>query len=140
MWSAGIDDWTSAYELRLKTWLQAMEGAEGMTTDSLPFKLSAYMRESWASGRFWLNYAARKSWAFDTIFWRYLDEKFFGLRDKEFQEHELWRTRIDLLGEEEKGKMELFVQRKMTESKGRILVDGDPAEAKKVLYEVQEGI
>jgi len=40
--------------------------------------MSIYMRESWETGRFWFSYAARKSWAFDTIFWKYLDKRFFG--------------------------------------------------------------
>lgn len=68
MWDDGIDDWTKVYERRLETWLSAMEEAEQDTAlgpDSL--LLLAYMRESWSTGRFWLNYAARKSWAFDTI-------------------------------------------------------------------------
>ncbi len=41
---------------------------------------STDMRESWKAGRFWLNYAARKSWAFDPICWHFLDKKFLGQR------------------------------------------------------------
>jgi hypothetical protein len=135
MWSSGIDDWASVYDVRLKTWLLAMEDAECAAADLLPFKLSAYMRESWVSGRFWLNYASRKSWAFDTIFWKYLDERFFGPRERDVPEDKLWTTRVDLLEEEVRRTMELFVQRKMDESKERVLVDRDPIKAKKLLHE-----
>ncbi|KAF6514117.1 hypothetical protein HZS61_006373 [Fusarium oxysporum f. sp. conglutinans] len=133
MWSSGIDDWADAYDVRLKTWLLAMEDVEGAAASSMPFKLSTYMHESWVSGRFWLDYASRKSWAFDTIFWKYLDERFFGPRDRHVPQDKLWTTRIDLL---EKGgieTMDLFVQRKMDEIKERVLVDWDPIEAKKHL-------
>ncbi|XP_044719873.1 phosphotransferase enzyme family domain-containing protein [Hirsutella rhossiliensis] len=80
MWDDGIDNWTSVYERRLQTWLSAIEEAEqDINPGSL--MLAAYMRESWVTGRFWLNYAARKSWAFDTVYWKYLDERFFAKRD-----------------------------------------------------------
>lgn len=66
MWDDGIEDWKSIDESRLDTWISETEEAEqDMNPGSL--LLSAYMRESWATGRFWLNYAARKSWTFDTI-------------------------------------------------------------------------
>lgn len=82
MWDAGIDNWAQTYESRLDTWLPAMEEAERSAcsvsgSESTKYPLSAYMRQSWETGRFWLSYAARKSWAFDTIFWKYLDQRFF---------------------------------------------------------------
>jgi len=108
MWSPGIDDWTKIYDMRLKTWLSAMEKAEksvGSNAMPLNIALSTYMRESWATGRFWLNYAARKSWAFDTVFWKFLNERFFGKREADLSQHELWKTRAHLLGEEERRAM-----------------------------------
>ncbi|PVH76479.1 phosphotransferase [Cadophora sp. DSE1049] len=115
MWEGGIEDWASVYERRLKTWLLAVEEAEqDMSPGSL--LLSAYMRESWATGRFWLNYAARKSWAFDTIYWKYLDELFFGEREKE-----------------ERVAIEPMVEMKMEELKDRVLVEWDAAEARQRL-------
>lgn len=98
-WKADIDDWTENYDVRLKTWLRAMEKAENEKTENektevkvkdkpeMPStKLSKHMRESWETGRFWLNYAARKSWAFDSIFWKYLDQRFFGIREEHTQQ------------------------------------------------------
>ncbi|TVY15211.1 hypothetical protein LARI1_G007541 [Lachnellula arida] len=138
MWESGIEDWIKVYEMRLKTWTSAVEKAEEdveSNSSSLPFPLSRYMRESWETGRFWLNYAARKSWAFDTIFWKYLDERFFGGR-ADVPKHELWKTRVHLLGERERNAMEPFVEWKMEDSKERIIVDWDPEEAKERLGKV----
>ncbi len=42
----------------------------------------------------------------------------------------MWKTRLDLLSYEEQQAMEPFVQRKMDESRERILVEWEPAEAK----------
>ncbi|RFU32577.1 hypothetical protein B7463_g3765, partial [Scytalidium lignicola] len=137
MWSSGIDNWRKVYDMRLKTWLSAVKQVEkSIDPNSMPFTLSTYMRESWETGRFWLNYAARKSWAFDTIFWKYLDERFFGSRGKDVPEHDLWKTRAHLLSEEERRAMEPFVERKVEDSKERILVDWDPKEATERLSEV----
>lgn len=134
MWHARIDDWSSIYNIRLETWLRAMSRAEGGKTPKTA--LAVYMRESWTTGRFWLNYAARKSWAFDTIFWKYLDERFFGTREGEIAEQDLWRTRIHLLSERERDAMEPFVRRKMEDSKERILVDWKDHQVKERLDEV----
>lgn len=129
MWDDGIEDWTSVYERRLKTWLSAMEEVEKETGhDSL--LLSAYMRESWETGRFWINYAARRSWAFDTIYWKYLDERFFGERAQDIPTEELWKTRVHLLSEEDRTAMEPLVQTKIEESRERVLVEWDAAVAR----------
>ncbi|TVY13475.1 hypothetical protein LARI1_G008207 [Lachnellula arida] len=141
MWDAGIDDWVEKYELRLETWLSAMKEAEaeesaGSGSKSTEFLLSAYMRESWETGRFWLTYAARKSWAFDTVFWKYLDERFFGPREDSVEKNELWKTRAHLLGEPARNTMEQFVERKVEEMKERRLVEWDPEAAKSRLTEV----
>ncbi|KAB5518669.1 hypothetical protein GE09DRAFT_1065999 [Coniochaeta sp. 2T2.1] len=120
MWEpSGVDGWSKAYEPQLKIWLAAMEdkeqeeeGARAAFLDGRP--LSAHMRESWETGRFWLNYAAKKSWAFDATF---LDERFFGPRDPEVADKDLWRTRLDLLGHGEQQAMEPLVKQKMDESR-----------------------
>ncbi|TEA14988.1 hypothetical protein C8034_v002830 [Colletotrichum sidae] len=121
MWSSGVDDWKETYDTRLKTWLAALERAEEDFTEpsGLPAPLSTYMRESWETGRFFLSYGARKSWAFDTMYWKFLDERFFGDRDAAVLKYDLWKTRLHLLSEEERAAMEPFVERKMTDAKER---------------------
>ncbi|KAF4438625.1 hypothetical protein F53441_12758 [Fusarium austroafricanum] len=133
MCSTGLDDWIETYESRLNIWLSAMEKAETSmpksTPNALPGPLSRYMRESWQTGRFFLSYAARKSWAFDAMYWNFLDERFFGDRDTSVLKEGLWKTRIDMLSDEERAAMEPFVERKMAESKERRIVEWDEAEA-----------
>lgn len=124
MWDAGIEDWRKTYETRLDTWISAMQEAEQEVSPE-SFLFSAYMRESWTTGQFWLNYAARKSWAFDTIYWKYLDEKLFG--------EEMWKTRVHLLSEEERAAVEPLVQAKMAESKTRVLIEWEAESAKEHL-------
>lgn len=91
------------------------------------------MKESWETGRLYLNYAARKNRAFDTVYWKYLDEKVFGRRPKGASVNEMWKTRLQFLGERERAAMEPFVAKKMAESKERILIDDcDPKTLKAV--------
>ncbi|KAF4980538.1 hypothetical protein FZEAL_3473 [Fusarium zealandicum] len=132
MWPSGIEDWRETYDLRLKTWLSVMKKAEAEMPEpsSLPAPLSTYMQQSWETGRFFLSYGARKSWAFDTMYWRFLDERFFGDRGRVVAKDDLWKSRVHLLSEEEKAAMEPFVERKMSESKERRIVDWDPIEAR----------
>lgn len=131
-----IEEWSKEYGQKLEIWLKVVEEQERGAAFLAGVPLSAHMRESWETGRFWLNYAARKSWAFDAIFWTFLDERFFGARDSGVPDEELWKTRVDLLGREELQAMNAFVERKMQESRERILVDWDPAKARRCLLEV----
>jgi hypothetical protein len=87
----------------------------------------------WETGRFWLSYAARKSWAFDALFRKILDKRFFGIRQNRAPRDELWKTRLHLLSEAEKIAMEPFVERKIEETKERKLVEWDPEDAKRRL-------
>ncbi|RGP63746.1 phosphotransferase [Fusarium sporotrichioides] len=135
MWSSGIENWADVYGDRLKTWLLTMEDTECAAAEPPTLKLSSYMRESWASGRFWLNYASRKSWAFDAIFWKFLDERLFGTRETTIEEDSYWKARTHILGEEGRKTMEMFVQKKMGEMKERVLIDWDSTTARKLLQE-----
>jgi hypothetical protein len=142
-WEEGIDDWVRTYETRLETWIAAVKRAEDSLSGAaagqegaLPAPLSTYMRESWETGRFWLSYGARKSWAFDMAYWRFLDERFFGKRPDGVLKEDLWKTRIDLLTDQERAAMEPFVERKLEEAKERVIVNWEPEEAQKRLSEL----
>ena len=63
-------------------------------------KLSAEMRESWKTGRFWFDYGIRKSMDVDDIYWGALH-----------------REGAEELNEEEQRKMQEFVERKMEDVK-----------------------
>lgn len=73
---------------------------------------------------------------FDTLYWKFLDEKFFGKRESTVEKNDLWKTRVHLLSESVRNVMESFVQRKLEEMKERKLVDWDPEMAKSRLQEV----
>lgn len=65
------------------------------------------MRGSWETGDFWVNYAARRSFAFDMIYWTKIDKRFFragGIED-----------RLQLLTDAERAEMGGFIDRKMKE-------------------------
>lgn len=138
----GIEAFAEIYNERVNTWLEAVREVERESEPGsfrIPhgIALSRYMRESWETGRFWLSYATRKTWAFDEIYWKFLDERFFGKRPDRISREQLWTTRLDLLTENERGLIELFVGKRMEETKVRKLVDSwDPAEIQRRFDEV----
>ncbi|KAJ6184710.1 hypothetical protein N7519_006011 [Penicillium mononematosum] len=110
----GIDDWERVYESRLGVFLQELRVREDVDIRRGVIgeenRLSGHMRESWDNGGFWVSYAARRSWAFDIIYWARIDQRFFGEGSLE--------DRIELLTVEERDGMEAFVQRKLSEKEG----------------------
>lgn len=126
VWILGLENFSTRFSKTLPIWLEAVEEVEkGVDLEShhLRQPWSVYMRQSWETGRFWLNYAIRKGWAFDSIYWKFLDEKFFGARPKDISKEQYWLSRIYLLTEKEREAMEPFVERKMNESREKVLVD-----------------
>ncbi|KAG8414391.1 hypothetical protein J3459_014778 [Metarhizium acridum] len=120
-WTEGLDDWAAKYEPRLNRFLRAMQLKERELIEQGRLDqsqvLSTHMRRSWETGDFWLVYAARKSWAFDGIFWRTLDKRFFGDNPAGFME------RLKLLPPQQVAAMEAFVERKMQEKEESTLID-----------------
>ncbi|KFY09593.1 hypothetical protein V491_08086 [Pseudogymnoascus sp. VKM F-3775] len=122
-WPDGIDEWVTAYELRLETFLAVLREREdafireGRLEEDQ--RLSIPMRESWDSGDFWIVYAARKSFAFDAIFWKYLDARFFGSTDG--LDGDEWERRAELLDDKEIMEIDGFVDQKVEELKTRVL-------------------
>ncbi|SPQ23206.1 52151c35-bda9-4ffa-8e26-67eb9443bfa5 [Thermothielavioides terrestris] len=94
-------------------------------------RLSDRMRWSWEAGDFWAVYAARRCYAFEPVFWEFLDERFFGENVEGGYE-----GRMHLLSEKAKRRMELLVERKLEERKEKKIVDWDPDEAKAYLAEI----
>ncbi|KAF9889267.1 hypothetical protein FE257_007580 [Aspergillus nanangensis] len=81
-WSQGLEDWCTQYDKRLETFLQEMNDCEdeairaGQLMETQ--RLSGPMRDSWKSGDFWIMYAARNNFAFDSVYWGKIDQRFFG--------------------------------------------------------------
>lgn len=132
-WTGGYNAWIEAFEPRFRTFLRVLEAKEKemsaadiskqVSTLSLASggkterPLSQHMRESWEKQTWMLNYAARKSWAFDFIWWKFLDKKYFG--PNENQDH---LDRLELLSQQQRKVMETFVARKVKESKNQEIV------------------
>lgn len=121
-WDDGIEDWALQYSKRLEIWLEAFKEAEvkfGPERTGLPadMPLSRYMRESWETSRFWLDFALRRSWSFEIIYCKFLDERFFGKRPADVLRDKYWTLRHHLLPDRERALMELFVQKRTEETK-----------------------
>ncbi|CRK33088.1 hypothetical protein BN1723_016894 [Verticillium longisporum] len=140
-WEGGYQMWMQAYEPRLKTFLRVLEDEErqltgaGITEDmesmslveagtGSPKTLAQRMRESWETNSWMVNFASRRSWSFDALFWRYLDPTYFG--PNEDGDH---KARLDLLPIEEARAIEPFVRTKMEEAKQRVLVEWEQEKA-----------
>ncbi|CAI7583848.1 unnamed protein product [Penicillium discolor] len=110
-WEDGLDDWERVYEARLEVFLQELRMREDVDIRRGVIgeenRLSGHMRESWDNGGFWVSYVARRSWAFDVIYWARIDRRFFGEGSLE--------DRIGLLTVEERNGMEEFVRKKLAE-------------------------
>ncbi|KAI0408163.1 phosphotransferase family protein [Xylaria palmicola] len=134
-WPDGYASWMEAYEPRLETFLRVLGDEEKKMQASCGIEdglarlsllsdrgvvLSQQMRKSWERKTWMINYAARNSWEFDFLFWRFLDPRYFG-PNEEGDHH----ARLGRLSEKEMEAMEPFVETKMAESKGRALVHWD---------------
>ncbi|MCJ1250950.1 hypothetical protein MMC30_008179 [Trapelia coarctata] len=128
-WPGGISDWAATYEPRLMTFLRILEMREEAAMQSGTLepqqRLSRPMRKSWETGAFWVHYAARKSWAFDAVFWTWIDAKYLG-------EGDWFEDRIQLLGEEDREGIEEFVRRKLEEQEEQTLHNWDEDEPEAV--------
>lgn len=134
-WEGGYQKWIEAYEPRLDIFLQVLEDEErqlskaGLTKNVADMSLvgsetgrvktlAQRMRESWETKTWIVNFASRRSWSFDALFWRYLDPAYFGTNED--GDH---KGRIDVLKETELIAMEPFVAKKLEERKHRVLVE-----------------
>ncbi|KUL81894.1 hypothetical protein ZTR_09526 [Talaromyces verruculosus] len=101
-----MDEFLALYEPRLSQFLRVLEEVEQETaiecnTSNRP-PLSTRMRDSWETGRFWFDYAARKSYDVDIIYWTALHDG---------------GTSTDLLDDKTRSEMEMFTQTKMEQLK-----------------------
>lgn len=114
-----MEEFMSLYEPRLKQFLRALQHVEE-ETNRRPRgaqRLSSLMRDSWESGDFWFNFAARKSLDVDAIFDTQLDRLHFG-----------GCAGVDLLDDALRAGMESFVEMKMKQKDAYdeqlVLLDG----------------
>ncbi|KAI9829870.1 MAG: hypothetical protein M1819_005968 [Sarea resinae] len=125
-WPEGLDAWADAYEPRLEVFLRALRARENDaisrgTLSSKTTRLSEHMLQSWKSGDFRISYAARKSFAFDSVFWTQLDGRFFGTQKRQRGAIGAIEDRVGYLSKEEREGMGAFVERKVKEMEDRVL-------------------
>lgn len=145
-WPGGYEKWMEAYEPRFKTFISVLQDEErrlkscrniedGLKTlrvsGNETFSLSQQMQESWESKRWMVRYAARNSWAFDFIFWRYFDPMFFGDNDDGD-----YRARYSSLSQKQQDALEPFVKLKIAQEKERKLVQWSEEDAKRELCKI----
>ncbi|KID96571.1 Protein kinase-like domain protein, partial [Metarhizium majus ARSEF 297] len=82
-----IEEFLTLYTPRMEQFLRALEQVEGASlskgTERTGQALSAWMRDSWRDGGFWFNYAARKSFELDAIYWAVLHDGSAGFSHQE---------------------------------------------------------
>ncbi|KAB8272675.1 hypothetical protein BDV30DRAFT_211783 [Aspergillus minisclerotigenes] len=114
----GLDNWCSEYGKVLQIFLAAIRKCEDEAIQKKLLvedqRLSSRMRDSWQSGDFWIMYAARNSFSFDTIYWKKIDQRFVGPTTYEdVNICDIWRKRLHLLEPEERSIMEEYVNLKL---------------------------
>lgn len=101
--------------------------------DGIPatLRLSERMQHSWDSGTFWANYAARRCYGFDPVFWEFLDERFFGKNAEGGFE-----GRMHLLPDTVQRRMQSFVDKKVEDSKEKKIDEWEPQQTREYLAEI----
>jgi aminoglycoside phosphotransferase (APT) family kinase protein len=132
-WTGGYRAWMEVYEPRLQTFLRVLRAEEEKLTANVSKELSRLslaedqeaevplsqrMWESWEKKTWMINYAARKSWAFDFVWWKFLDENYFG--PNEAQDYQ---ARMEVLSESQRSLMDAFVAQKMEENDNGDIVE-----------------
>ncbi|KAH0558460.1 hypothetical protein GP486_004881 [Trichoglossum hirsutum] len=117
-WKGGLDDFFATYLSRLEVFLEALRECEdeaiakGTLIETQ--RLTEHMRKSLRSGQFWVCYAARTSYEFDDIYWKFVDPMYYG-------ELTSIEDRIKLLSVQEQDDLEKFIPIKMRQVRERSL-------------------
>lgn len=89
------------------------------------------MRHGWHKQTWLINYAARKSWAFDFTWWKFLEETYSGPN-----ENQDCQARLEHLSETQRRATESVVARKIEESGNRQIIGWGGEDAADRLAEI----
>jgi hypothetical protein len=104
-----IEEFVTLYAPRIEQFLRALEGAESEKERErvgeeeelfAGLALSSRMRESWRTGRFWFDFAARRGFDVDMVYWAALHDDDDG-------------ESVEVLEEAVRADMESFTRMKM---------------------------
>lgn len=165
----GLSSWIKEFERRLPLFLEAMELEEatlrkageepknrgGLQHGDLPLlaineavgngrpstSMAKRMARNWENGRFFVDYCARRNYGFDPIYWKCIDEKFFGKNKKTdvLLKKGGYKGRLHLLSEKDRAQMEPFIAWKMEDREDEKIVEWDEKDAKVVLEALFSG-
>ncbi|RGP75970.1 phosphotransferase family [Fusarium sporotrichioides] len=145
-WPGGYEKWMEAYEPRFKTFISVLQDEEGKLKAGRKVKddfkeldvsnngilsLSQQMQKSWESKEWMVRYAARNTWSFDCIYWRYLDSMYFG--DNENADYQ---ASVSHLCQKQLDALKPFVEFKMIQEKEGKLVQWSEKDARSELCKV----
>ncbi|PYI06350.1 hypothetical protein BO78DRAFT_461292 [Aspergillus sclerotiicarbonarius CBS 121057] len=109
-WDDDLNVFLERYMPRFHTFLEVLRDCEDLKIRrghiTPEQRLSKVMEKSIESGLFWICLALRHGSMFDRIYWRFIDERFYG-------PFESIEKRMGLLSEEEQVEFDLFCERKM---------------------------
>lgn len=120
MWDTGLDDFLVQYEGRLNIFLEVLREREnllerGGTKPNTP-RLSEHMARSLESGDFWVILAATSGYAFDKIFHKFIQPRYYGHIDPDVD-------LVTLLSAEEQRDLPGFVREKMDQKRKGVVVE-----------------
>lgn len=114
--------------------LQALAIDEADSHGHQPKPVSKRMKQNWDNGRFFLDYCARRNYGFDSIYWKFVDKKFFGKsKNGLLPKRGRYKGRLHLLSEKESAQMETFVRWKREDREEDKIVEWDERDARTVL-------
>jgi hypothetical protein len=116
-WIGGLDDFLMQYMPRHSIFLDVLRECENEMAKNggiIDHSLSDHMEQSMRNGDFWVCLAARSSFAFDDIYWKFIDWRYYG----DFTSLE---DRIALLSEDERAELDGFFKKKTEQAAEREL-------------------
>ncbi|KAJ5741078.1 phosphotransferase enzyme family protein [Penicillium malachiteum] len=118
-WELDLDKFMVRFMPRFHTFLEVLRECESkkINDGSLVQSqcISGAMERSLETGMFWISLASRHGAMFDEIYWKFIDQKFFG-------PFTTIDDRLSLLKDEERENIETFVAKKLQQASERTLV------------------
>lgn len=115
-WPGGLNDFATQYIPRHNIFLDVLRECEReLAYDiTIDHTLSERMQQSMDNGDFWVCLAARSSFAFDDIYWNFIDQRYYG----EFTSLE---DRVELLEKSERAELDGFFKQETEQAAERKL-------------------
>lgn len=118
-WDEDLDRFLTIFMPRFHTFIKVLQDCEAVKLEDGSLeesqRISPIMAKSLDNGLFWFCLALRHGAMFDDIYWKFIDQKFFG-------PFTTIKDRLELLSFEERENMDPFVEMKLSQAKEGNLV------------------